>query len=185
MFQTLAVTLRFSPALPDMPWRYIQQRQVRIFGFIAYFANLWRRKLRGNSFRNCCAIHRPGLGAVIGETPCFSVAPSFRNHAGNCAETCVPCTGRYSDLSARADAATSSFLRLSSLRPGACMRPVARRSPWADTSGPVHPLRAQAACSFIVKTGGGLWCLSHRPRTTSPTRQPLASQQPHSVTSRR
>lgn len=96
---------------------------------------------------------------------------------GNLRENCVPCTGRYSDLSVRAGAATSSFLRLSSLRPGACLRPVARRWPSVDTIGPVHPLRAQAACSFPALTGGGLWCLSHRQRTTSPTRQPLASQQ--------
>lgn len=36
-----------------------------------------------------------------------------------------------------------------------------------------------------AQASGGPWCLSHRQRMTSPRRQPVASQQLHSVTSRR
>ena len=47
----------------------------RLRTYLRSYSDLIAAKL----FRNCSAIHRPGLASVIGETPCFGVAKSFRN----------------------------------------------------------------------------------------------------------
>ena len=47
----------------------------RLRTYLRSYSDLIAAKL----FRNCSAIYRPGLASVIGETPCFSIAKSFRN----------------------------------------------------------------------------------------------------------